>query len=263
MVLRRYFTEVTVAKVLFYITAILYVTSVSVVVSLEPFLSLPCSTSPTEVVTNHRNPDYAVSSCHHTRYARLLFLSPFECDLGRRLLISLLLGSVIGWERRQENRPAGIRTMALVALGSSLFTICSTFAFLTGPMEWDSSRISAAIPSGVGFLGAGLIFKQAQKDSASSSQVVGLTTATSLWLSAAVGVACGGQMYLVAMYSVSISMVLLRFGPRSLQVSQELVDKEGKEIDALQSTKTPLRSSTRSITTSTRQRPPPSISDMV
>lgn len=59
---------------------------------------------------------------------------------------------------------AGIRTMALVSLGSCLFTINSAFAFLDGPMEWDASRISAAIPSGVGFLGAGLIFKQAEKD---------------------------------------------------------------------------------------------------
>jgi uncharacterized membrane protein YhiD involved in acid resistance len=254
MVLRSYFTEITVAKLSFYAVSILYVSSVSVVVSLEPFLSLPCSTSSTQGVTEHLNPDYAVSSCHHTRYARLLLLTPFECDLGRRLLISLFLGSVIGWERRQENRPAGIRTMALVALGSSLFTICSTFAFLSGPMEWDSSRISAAIPSGVGFLGAGLIFKQAQKDSALPSQVVGLTTATSLWLAAAVGVACGGQMYLVAMYTVSISMVLLRFGPRALHVSQEL--------DRVESTQKLFRPSI-SIAGSARQRPPPSISDVV
>lgn len=256
MVLRSYFTEITAAKVSFYAVSILYVTSVSVVVSLEPFLSLPCGASSTEGVSEHLNPDYAVSSCHHTRYARLLFLTPFECDLGRRLLMSLFLGSVIGWERRQENRPAGIRTMALVALGSSLFTICSTFAFLSGPMEWDSSRISAAIPSGVGFLGAGLIFKQAQKDSALPSQVVGLTTATSLWLAAAVGVACGGQMYLVAMYTVSISMVLLRFGPRALHVSQEL--------DRVESTQKLFRPSISSSSiNSARQRPPPSISDVV
>jgi len=54
--------------------------------------------------------------------------------------------------------------MALVSLGSCLFTINSAFAFLDGPMGWDASRISAAIPSGVGFLGAGLIFKQQEKD---------------------------------------------------------------------------------------------------
>jgi len=103
-------------------------------------------------------------------------------------------------------------------------------------------------------LGAGLIFKQAQKDSALPSQVVGLTTATSLWLAAAVGVACGGQMYLVAMYTVSISMVLLRFGPRALHVSQEL--------DRVESTQKLSRPSI-SIAGSARQRPPPSISDVV
>jgi putative Mg2+ transporter-C (MgtC) family protein len=74
---------------------------------------------------------------------------------------------------------------SLVSLGACLFSITSTFAFVDGPMAWDSSRVAAAIPSGVGFLGAGLIFKEAQKDkkSAYTSHVVhGLTTATSLWL---------------------------------------------------------------------------------
>ena len=73
--------------------------------------------------------------------------------------MAVLFGGFIGWERRNADRPAGIRTMALVSLGACLFSICSTFAFLTGPMSWDSSRVSAAIPSGVGFLGSALIFK--------------------------------------------------------------------------------------------------------
>ena len=109
------------------------------------------------------------------------------------MLSSVLIGGIVGWERRQADRPAGIRTMALVCLGSCLFAITSAFAFRSGPMSWDASRIAAAIPSGVGFLGAGLIWKQAQKedDGTESQAVHGLTTAASLWLSAALGIACG------------------------------------------------------------------------
>ena len=151
MPVRHYFTDFTVTKALFYGIAILYVFVVCIIVTIEPFLSLPCVDEVSTV--KHLNPDFVASSCLHMRFAQLLFMTPMECDLGRRLMWSLFLGAIIGWERRQADRPAGIRTMSLVALGSSLFTICSTFAFLHGPMEWDASRISAAIPSGVGFLG--------------------------------------------------------------------------------------------------------------
>jgi uncharacterized membrane protein YhiD involved in acid resistance len=84
-------------------------------------------------------------------------------------------------------------------------------------MKWDASRVSAAIPSGVGFLGAGLIFKEAEKDklTGDTTHVVhGLTTAASLWLSAAVGVACGGELYFAASFSIAVMLIVLRFGPR-------------------------------------------------
>ena len=196
----------------------LYVVSVSAVVTLQPFISLPSCTDVSTSV-EYANPAYVDIICRRTRFACLLFLTPDECDFGRRLVAAVVLGGCIGWERRQADRPAGIRTMALVALGSSLFTICSAYAFISGPMEWDASRISAAIPSGVGFLGAGLIFKQAQKDERtgeSSHVVLGITTATSLWLSAAVGVACGGALYFVSFFAAAIMLVLLRFGPRAI-----------------------------------------------
>ena len=106
--------------------------------------------------------------------------------------------------------------MSLVSLGSCLFTINSIFAFDDGPMTWDSSRVSAAIPSGVGFLGAGLIFKKEQKSgSGDTNHVVhGLTTAASLWVSAAVGIACGGELYFPASFGVAVMMLMLRFAPR-------------------------------------------------
>ena len=73
--------------------------------------------------------------------------------------------------------------------------------------------MAAAIPSGVGFLGAGIIWKQVNKEN-DGHTVHGLTTAASVWLSAAVGIACSGELYFAATFSVSIMLVLLRFGPR-------------------------------------------------
>jgi uncharacterized membrane protein YhiD involved in acid resistance len=107
----------------------------------------------------------------------------------------------------------------MVSLGSCLFSICSAFAFLNGPMAWDASRVSAAIPSGVGFLGSALIFKSQIPNSSGGSTgmpaVHGLTTAASVWLSAAVGIGCGGGLYFVSSFCTAIMLVVLRFGPRS------------------------------------------------
>jgi putative Mg2+ transporter-C (MgtC) family protein len=207
----RYFTEFTYGKALTYFVASLYVLGTGFACIAELFLTIPC-TEP-GVILEYENPAYDGSRCPHIRYLILMGLTKEECTFGRRLVASILLGGLIGWERRQADRPAGIRTMSLVSLGSCLFTITSTFAFIHGPMNWDASRVSAAIPSGVGFLGAGLIFKKTEKDS--SLVVHGLTTAASVWISAAVGIACGGEMYFAASFGVAIMMLLLRFGPRS------------------------------------------------
>ena len=137
-----------------------------------------------------------------------------------RVVASLACGSLIGFERRRADRAAGIRTMALVCLGSCVFTIASLFAFIGGPMTWDSSRVSAAIPSGVGFLGAASIWKGTRPsvsddpNSAPAPEVHGLTTATSVWLSSAVGILCGGALYAPAIFTTSMSVVYLRFAPR-------------------------------------------------
>ena len=111
----------------------------------------------------------------------------------------------------------------------------TTLRFLDGPMAWDSSRVSAAIPSGVGFLGAGLIFKKEQMAQGTTSHVVhGLTTAASLWLSAAVGIACGGGLYFAASYAIAAMMLLLRFGPRSADTCGDDDEGEGEvcELEA-------------------------------
>lgn len=101
----------------------------------------------------YKNPEYTtLGHCLQTRYAVLLGLTPQECMLCRRIILSVVLGMMIGFERRRPDRPAGVRTMSLVSLGSCVFTIDSMFAFSSSPDSWDSSRVAAAIPSGVGFL---------------------------------------------------------------------------------------------------------------
>ena len=163
----------------------------------------------------YENPDYITDRCRYARLPRLMGLTLEECDLSRRMLTSVLLGGVIGYERRSSDRPAGIRTMGLVSLGSCFFTISSQLAFKSSTMSWDSSRVTAAVPSGVGFLGAGLIWKGTVGIGENEvHQVHGLTTAASLWLSAAIGVGVGGALYFVSVYSVVLVMLILRYGPK-------------------------------------------------
>jgi putative Mg2+ transporter-C (MgtC) family protein len=195
-----YFTDFTARKAILYIVASLYVIGCGLASMAELFLNLPCDNKSDPSDPEHKilifpNPAYDGSYCPYIRHTILLGMNKTECSFGRRLVSSIIFGGLIGWERRQADRPAGIRTMSLVSLGSCLFTINSTYAFMNGPMTWDASRISAAIPSGVGFLGAGLIFKKTQEDDG-SMVVHGLTTAASVWLSAAV------RLYIILYYII-------------------------------------------------------------
>ena len=167
----------------------------------------------------HGNTDYNYNPCWHAHRLVLFGMSEWECDMNVRVIVSLACGSLIGFERRRADRAAGIRTMALVCLGACVFTIASMFAFIGGPMAWDSSRVSAAIPSGVGFLGAASIWKGTRGNSKDDPSVAvpevhGLTTATSVWLSSAVGILNGGKLYGPAIFTTAISVVYLRFAPR-------------------------------------------------
>jgi len=191
----------------------------STVAILAPVTTPPCpgERAPT---TKHPNPDYIVDECRFVRYPVLLFLNKWEADTCVRILVSIFCGSIIGFERRRPDRPAGVRTMALVCLGSCVFTIDSMWAFIDGPMAWDASRVSAAIPSGVGFLGAATIWKGTSSKLPESSgqpaapEVHGLTTATSVWLSAAIGILAGGALYAPALFTTAAAVVYLRFAPR-------------------------------------------------
>ena len=102
-------------------------------------------------------------------------------------------------------------------------------------MAWDSSRVAAAIPSGVGFLGAGLIWKASSKTNRGEQQHVhGITTAASTWASAAIGVAAGGAMYFVAFFSVLTLLFVLRFGPRARDIQGSEPEASGSENDLVE-----------------------------
>lgn len=129
-----------------------------------------------------------------------------QLDLALRLLLSAVLGAVIGYEREIHDHPAGMRTHLLVALGSASFTVVSIYGFTnTGiPNEapTDPSRVAAQIVTGIGFLGAGAIIKY-------GTSVRGLTTAASLWVTAAVGMAVGAGWWLVAIVTAAIAVLSL------------------------------------------------------
>ena len=126
-----------------------------------------------------------------------------ECAL--RLLISCLCGGAIGIERTRRNKGAGIRTHMIVAVGAALFVIISKYGFqdivsLAGTRV-DVSRVAAGITTGVGFLGAGIIFLR-------GNSVHGLTTAAGVWATAAIGSALGVGMYIVGIVSTVLIVVL-------------------------------------------------------
>lgn len=126
-----------------------------------------------------------------------------------RLAVAALLGGAIGLERELDEKAAGLRTHMLVAAGSALFTLVSAYGFhefLTrggAVVRADPSRIAAQIVTGVGFLGAGVIFRQ-------GLTVRGLTTAASLWLVAAVGMAAGAGFWEGAVIATAVALLSLR-----------------------------------------------------
>ena len=140
-----------------------------------------------------------------------------------RLGVAIILGAAIGLERESTEHAAGLRTQALVALGSSLFTIISAFGFLSflgvPHIQIDPTRIASYIVAGIGFLGAGSIFLARNQE-----RVRGLTTAASVWLVAAVGMACGAGLLLEATAATILALivlVLLRFAEQYILHRQE------------------------------------------
>jgi len=123
-----------------------------------------------------------------------------ELDLVLRLLTAAVLSLLIGFERGRREKPAGPRTHLLVSVGAAAFTIVSIHGF--GGLV-DPSRVAAGVVVGMGFLGAGTIMRR-------ESGVQGLTTAATLWAVAAIGLAAGSGLYLVALLTAIIVLIALR-----------------------------------------------------
>jgi len=125
-------------------------------------------------------------------------------EISCRLLLAMLIGGLIGWEREIEGKPAGLRTLILVSLGAAIFVVGAVGAALDAGEEIQAVRAMTGIAGGVGFLGAGLIFRQ-------RGEVRLLTTAAAVWGSAAVGMTIGLGQYYTGVLGGVLVFVTLRF----------------------------------------------------
>lgn len=146
------------------------------------------------------------------------FLNYFQiqnADILIRIIFAIILGSIIGLERELTNKSAGLRTQIMVCLGACIFTILSIHGFATAVTLYplgDPSRVAAQIITGIGFIGAGTVLRQ-------GLTVTGLTTASTLWIVAAIGMACGCGKISIAVVSTILSvaiLVLIRIFERKL-----------------------------------------------
>ncbi len=138
-----------------------------------------------------------------------------------RLVLAAALGAIIGLDRRLHSKPAGLRTMALVSLGAATFTLVGISAMLQlvnaeqeaglqQMLRLDTSRVIAGIVGGIGFLGAGAIIQ-------SRGRVQGMTTASGIWITAAIGVAVGLGQYALAFCATFLAFVILVLLKRSFE----------------------------------------------
>lgn len=145
-----------------------------------------------------------------------------EINLALRLAVGLALGAVIGFEREFHRQPAGFRTHSLVALGAALFTIVGAYAF-DGPGA-DPTRIAAQVVSGIGFIGAGTILQY-------RGHIRGLTTAASLWSVAAIGMAAGAGLILLAVVGTVLILIILAILNRVEGLARRHLDLPPEQMD--------------------------------
>ena len=148
-----------------------------------------------------------------------------QLELSLRMAAALSLGAIVGFEREMHGQPAGFRTHALVSTGSALFTIVSAYGFTGSPH--DPTRIAAQIVSGIGFIGAGTILQY-------RGHIRGLTTAASLWSVAAIGMAAGAGLYLMAAVGTGLIVVILTALDRVEDIARRRLNlpPEGYELPA-------------------------------
>ncbi len=137
-----------------------------------------------------------------------------------RLILATLFGSLVGWERVVKRHSAGIKTFALVSLGSAVTTALNIYLAMIPGLSADVSRIPAGVVSGIGFLGAGTILVTGRK------QIKGLTTAASLWVTACMGMAIGGGYLVVG----TVCFVLIMIANVILMHLSQIVEEYSKYL---------------------------------
>lgn len=141
-------------------------------------------------------------------------------SISLRLLLAAALGAVIGWEREQNQRAAGLRTHILVSMGCALFVLSPVITEMTGEAQ---SRIMQGVIQGIGFLGAGTIVKLTDK-----AEVKGLTSAASIWCVAAIGLAAGvGALWMPVMATLIVWLVLRPLGAMEKHIKDKNPNRDG------------------------------------
>lgn len=129
---------------------------------------------------------------------------PHDLEMVLRILLAFALGALLGWERERAGRPAGLRTFMMVSAGSAAFTLVSIYGFDDLGTVRDPGRVAAQIVTGIGFLGAGTIWR-------TPSTVRGLTTAATIWFAAALGMMAGVGLYVVATLTAMLGFICLQW----------------------------------------------------
>ncbi len=127
-----------------------------------------------------------------------------EVEMVLRLVLATALGAIIGFQRQRSGKEAGLRTHILICTGAALFTVVSMYGFPNS----DPARIAAGIVTGIGFIGAGVILHR------TGGEVVGLTTAATIWAVAAIGLAAGAGLYIISGVATVLTLGIL-FIPHS------------------------------------------------
>jgi putative Mg2+ transporter-C (MgtC) family protein len=154
----------------------------------------------------------------------IVYLQSVGWDAAAKVFVAALLGAIVGLERIWWGHPAGLRTNMLISISSCLFTILSIEGFPLQGAAQDTARVAAQIVTGVGFLGAGALLQ-------SKGHVRGLTTAASIWLVAAIGMAVGTGLYFMAVFTTLLATFLLvLLGPISRRLEQRARER-GESLD--------------------------------
>ena len=134
-------------------------------------------------------------------------MNPDDLQAIQRLVLAALLGGLLGWQRERRQRPAGLRTHILVAMAAAGFTLAGVYGFAGESQLRDTARVAAGVVTGMGFLGAGTIFR-------TGTTVRGLTTGASIWLAGALGLMAASGLMVLSIVAALLGWFTLAALPR-------------------------------------------------